>query len=36
MTRWVMVRLALFSKLACAKAETPAVVPGSEEIQDYS
>ncbi len=36
MTRWVLIRLALFSKLACAKAGTPAVVPGSEEIQDYS
>ena len=28
MTRWVMVRLALFSKLACAKAETPGRRPG--------
>ena len=36
MTRWVLIRLALISRLACAKAETPAVVPSSEEIQDYS
>ncbi len=34
--RWMLVRLALISRLACAKAETQAIVLGSEEIQDYS
>ena len=34
--RRMLARLALVSKLAGAKAETQAVVPGSEEIQDYS
>ena len=36
MTRWVMVQLALISRLACAKGKTPAIVLSSEEIQDYS